>query len=196
VFKKKCRFCLVVLIVGFWYLVHSTRTHFYSYYSLVNFFMMIFFLIITSTILFLSYLQTNIIVMKIILLLSIRRISVLYYYLLLFTLLFLIHGQSHQPHLNNDNDIIIPITNISMPLFAKSNSHHIHLYIGSPPQRRIVIVDTGSQLLVFPCKPCRKCGSHHVSGSFFDPMYSSTDVRNQCVDCVFSKTVSSKIKSF
>jgi len=87
----------------------------------------------------------------------------------------------------NDNentpDIInIPLTNHSVPLIAKSNSHHVNVYVGSPPQRRLVIVDTGSRYLAFPCKPCRSCGIKHFSKEYFDPEYSTTDLNNQCYD--------------
>jgi hypothetical protein len=36
------------------------------------------------------------------------------------------------------------------------------LYIGSPPQRQSVIIDTGSNYLAFPCSKCKpgQCGSH------------------------------------
>jgi hypothetical protein len=75
----------------------------------------------------------------------------------------------------------IPLTDHSVPLFAVKDSHHVNVYIGSPPQRRIVIVDTGSRLLVFPCKPCVQCGTNHVSKTYFDLEYSSTDYRSN--DC-------------
>ena len=80
----------------------------------------------------------------------------------------------------------IPHTDFLVPLFAAKDSHHVHLYIGSPPQRRIVIVDTGSRLLVFPCEPCKVCGTKHISGNYFDPKISSTDLTNDCNQCVFS----------
>lgn len=81
----------------------------------------------------------------------------------------------------------LPRTDFAFPLFAARDSHHIHVYIGSPPQRRIVIVDTGSRLLVFPCHPCNQCGTKHVSGGYFDPEISSTDSTNDCNQCVFKQ---------
>lgn len=84
---------------------------------------------------------------------------------------------------------ILPRTDLAVPLFAAKDSHHVHVYVGTPPQRRIVIVDTGSRLLVFPCQPCSQCGTNHVSGNFFDPKISSTDVTNDCKKCVFKRKI-------
>mmetsp|Transcript_6199 Transcript_6199/g.7850 ORF Transcript_6199/g.7850 Transcript_6199/m.7850 type:complete len:428 (+) Transcript_6199:242-1525(+) len=84
----------------------------------------------------------------------------------------------------------IPVTNLSVPLFESQSSHHVHIYIGSPAQRRIVIVDTGSRLLVYPCEPCRRCGNNHISESYFDPKISFTDNTNDCEKCVFNSRIS------
>jgi len=83
--------------------------------------------------------------------------------------------------------VVVPISTLSVPLFATHLSHHAYVYIGSPPQRRVVIVDTGSRILSFPCKPCRQCGNRHVSDAFWDPGVSTTDVDNDCdrERCVF-----------
>jgi hypothetical protein len=88
----------------------------------------------------------------------------------------------------NDSQSNIPLTKYSVPLIAAFNSHHIYIYVGSPPQRRLVIADTGSRFLVFPCKPCTKCGNKHFSKEYFDPSYSTTDINNQCSarECFFS----------
>ncbi len=81
----------------------------------------------------------------------------------------------------------IPLTVNWVPLIAAHNSHHVNIYIGSPPQRRLVIVDTGSRTLVLPCKPCQNCGNKHFSKENLDLNYSSTDVRNLCNqnECTF-----------
>ena len=83
------------------------------------------------------------------------------------------------------NDVQIPHTTYSVPLFAAHQSHHAYIYIGSPAQRRLVIVDTGSKVLVFPCDPCRKCGRSHFSADFFSLATSTTDITSPCDDCVF-----------
>lgn len=60
-------------------------------------------------------------------------------------------------HLNNS----APITSLIYPLHAKSGTHHAYFYIGSPPQRQTLIVDTGSRLTAFLCQPhCPDCGTH------------------------------------
>ena len=74
----------------------------------------------------------------------------------------------------------IPLTHHAVPLIARHNSHHVNVYIGTPPQRRLVIVDTGSRTLVVPCKPCTHCGHQHFSREFFDPKKSLTDIANHC----------------
>ena len=85
------------------------------------------------------------------------------------------------PTVQSDVDSFdLPLTNLSVPLVHYMGSHHVNIYVGSPPQRRLVIVDTGSRYLVFPCKPCRRCGSTHYSKQYFDPSFSTTDVKNHC----------------
>lgn len=74
-----------------------------------------------------------------------------------------------------------PEATISVPLHATSGTHHAYVYVGSPPQRQALIVDTGSRLMAFPCRPCRQCGRH--TSSFFDPAISTTDVVPECGQC-------------
>ena len=72
--------------------------------------------------------------------------------------------------------------NITIPLHAKKGSHHVIIYAGSPPQRQTVILDTGSRLLAFPCKPCKRCGAH--VNPYFDPSQSSTIRFSKCGSCL------------
>jgi hypothetical protein len=44
-------------------------------------------------------------------------------------------------------------------LYQGYGTHYIDLWIGSPPQRQTVIVDTGSSVTAFPCGGCNECGS-------------------------------------
>ena len=79
---------------------------------------------------------------------------------------------------------IAPISTSAVPLHASDGTHHVYVYVGSPPQRRTLIVDTGSRLMAFPCKPCPSCGKH-TSGSHYDPRISTTDVPIPCGACKF-----------
>lgn len=72
--------------------------------------------------------------------------------------------------------------NLTVPLHAHSGTHHVHLYIGSPPQRQTLIVDTGSRVMAFPCKPCRSCGKH--ASPYFDPSRSTTQRASKCGNCI------------
>ena len=72
--------------------------------------------------------------------------------------------------------------NLTVPLHAHSGTHHVHVYIGSPPQRQTLIVDTGSRVMAFPCKPCANCGTH-VS-PYFDARQSTTYRESTCGECL------------
>ena len=74
------------------------------------------------------------------------------------------------------------VSNFTVPLHAHSGSHHVHVYVGSPPQRQTLIVDTGSRVMAFPCKSCKSCGVH-VS-PYFDPSRSTTQRASTCGKCV------------
>ena len=72
-----------------------------------------------------------------------------------------------------------PTSTLIYPLHAKSGTHHAYLYIGTPPQRQTLIVDTGSRLTAFPCEPhCPDCGIH--ASSQYHLQNSST---HEIVDC-------------
>lgn len=43
-----------------------------------------------------------------------------------------------------------------------SSYYTARLWIGTPPQRFALIVDTGSTVTYVPCSTCRHCGSHQV----------------------------------
>ncbi|KVH92463.1 Aspartic peptidase [Cynara cardunculus var. scolymus] len=56
------------------------------------------------------------------------------------------------------------------------------LWIGSPPQRFALIVDTGSTVTYVPCSTCEQCGKHQDPK--FDPELSSTYKPVKCnIDC-------------
>jgi hypothetical protein len=74
------------------------------------------------------------------------------------------------------DDVILPTASFIYPLHAHSGTHHAYLYIGSPPQRQTLIVDTGSRITAFPCQPhCPDCGIH-ASEQFYINKSSSHEV--------------------
>ena len=75
-----------------------------------------------------------------------------------------------------------PLTALIYPLHAKSGTYHAYLYIGTPPQRQTLIVDTGSRLTAFPCHPhCPDCGPHTTKPFHLDQ--SSTYRIVSCEEC-------------
>jgi len=51
-------------------------------------------------------------------------------------------------------------------------THYVNAWVGTPPQRVALIVDTGSHMTAFPCTGCKGCGSH--VDPYFDIEASST----------------------
>ena len=73
------------------------------------------------------------------------------------------------------------------PLFQGLGTHFSYIYVGTPPQRVSVIIDTGSHLTAFPCVGCA-CGKH--MDPYFDPTKSSTSRVPSCSGkkrCYFSQ---------
>eukprot|EP00977_Amphora_coffeiformis_P027180 scaffold34593_cov179-Amphora_coffeaeformis.AAC.18 len=63
------------------------------------------------------------------------------------------------------------------PLHEKSGTQHVHIWIGEPPTRQTLIVDTGSRFSATACEGCRDCGVH---ASPYLPRESSTRIPHQC----------------
>lgn len=61
---------------------------------------------------------------------------------------------------NNDKNENNYLSYESIPLKKGTGTHYVELYIGTPPQKASVIVDTGSSLTATPCKNCDSCGEH------------------------------------
>lgn len=81
----------------------------------------------------------------------------------------------------------IPTASMTVPMHYESGSHHIYIYVGSPrPQRRVLILDTGSRYMAFPCEPCKDCG-RHASPLYFNDTNSTTHRDNFHPNCVFAK---------
>lgn len=68
------------------------------------------------------------------------------------------------------------------------------VWVGTPPQRKTVIVDTGSHYTAFPCTGCTKCGEEHHTDKYFDPEKSSSFHANSCSnnECEASSSKSCK----
>eukprot|EP00915_Cephaloidophora_sp_WS-2016_P004758 GHVH01006352.1.p1 GENE.GHVH01006352.1~~GHVH01006352.1.p1 ORF type:complete len:508 (+),score=48.30 GHVH01006352.1:98-1621(+) len=52
---------------------------------------------------------------------------------------------------------------LTTPLYGTINDeayYYLNLFVGNPPQKQSVILDTGSSILAFPCHDCEKCGRH------------------------------------
>ena len=72
----------------------------------------------------------------------------------------------------------------AVPLSQGYGTHYANLWIGSPkPQRKTLIVDTGSHYMAFPCIGCRNCGDTFHTDPYFDPSKSKTFHRLQCDEC-------------
>lgn len=67
----------------------------------------------------------------------------------------------------------------------------MYVYVGSPPQRQTLIVDTGSRLLAFPCfRHCLGCGRH--ASQFYNHEISSTHVIPKCGKCYLNVSTCSE----
>jgi len=69
------------------------------------------------------------------------------------------------------------------PLFQGYGTHYSTVWVGSPPQRKSVIVDTGSHYTAFPCVGCNNCGEEHHTDPYFDSSKSSTFRALTCSEC-------------
>ena len=77
---------------------------------------------------------------------------------------------------------IAPLTSLIFPLHANSGTHHAYLYIGTPPQRQTLIIDTGSRITAFPCHPyCFDCAVH--ASKQFNLNASSSHSIVPCEEC-------------
>lgn len=79
----------------------------------------------------------------------------------------------------DDNGDIIEVSE----LFQGYGTHYVDLWVGTPPQRQTVIVDTGSGVTAFPCKGCQDCGSSYHASAFFVEENSSTFQKMTCDTC-------------
>lgn len=76
-----------------------------------------------------------------------------------------------------------------VPLYPGYGTHFVYIYVGTPPQRQSVIVDTGSHFTAFPCTGCSQCGQH--TDPYFDVRNSSSATVPNCKgQCVISQSYS------
>eukprot|EP00978_Attheya_sp_CCMP212_P013518 scaffold33965_cov51-Attheya_sp.AAC.2 len=59
-------------------------------------------------------------------------------------------------------------------LYQGYGTHYVDLWVGTPPQRQTVIVDTGSGSTAFPCSGCRDCGGQ-TDAMFHTDLYFMED---------------------
>lgn len=59
------------------------------------------------------------------------------------------------------------------------NYYYVNLFVGNPPKKQAVIIDTGSHLTSVPCMPlCESCGKHlnsyfTITSKLFDFLFCS-----------------------
>ncbi len=88
-----------------------------------------------------------------------------------------------------DSAATLPV--LLTPLYQGYGTHFSYVYIGTPPQRQSVIVDTGSHFTAFPCVGCQQCGSH--TDNYWDPKNSTTANVQKCNGgdlCTFGQSYS------
>jgi Xylanase inhibitor N-terminal len=71
-------------------------------------------------------------------------------------------------------------------LYQGYGTHYADVWCGTPPQRRTLIVDTGSATTAFPCSACSrngKCGTGHHTDGPYQELLSSSFHKLACADC-------------
>lgn len=63
-------------------------------------------------------------------------------------------------------------------------THYVNAWVGSPePQRKTLIVDTGSHYTAFPCTGCNNCGLKHHTDPYYNPEQSDSFHVLDCDEC-------------
>jgi len=78
-------------------------------------------------------------------------------------------------------------------LFEGYGTHYVDLWVGNPPQRQTVIVDTGSGITAFPCSGCRDCGApdYHIDRLFVEEESTTFD-KSTCSsasECIMDRSI-------
>jgi hypothetical protein len=77
-----------------------------------------------------------------------------------------------------------------IPTFPGTGTHFAEIYVGSPPQKASVILDTGSHLTSFVCASCTTCGHHTDPG--YDITKSTSGNKLACGDARCTPTFSDR----
>eukprot|EP00978_Attheya_sp_CCMP212_P012229 scaffold30403_cov53-Attheya_sp.AAC.1 len=74
-------------------------------------------------------------------------------------------------------------------LYQGYGTHYLDLWVGTPPQRQTLIVDTGSQATAFPCSACQTgCGKgYHLDSPFIEANSNSFSRVDNCSDCLLGR---------
>jgi hypothetical protein len=78
-------------------------------------------------------------------------------------------------------------------LYQGYGTHYVDLWVGTPPQRQTVIVDTGSSVTAFPCMDCSGCGDGYHIDNYFQEDLSTTFEDVECKDCLLGSCGSSPL---
>merc|ERR1719157_145790 len=77
-------------------------------------------------------------------------------------------------------------------LYQGYGTHYVDLWVGTPPQRQTVIVDTGSGVTAFPCSACSDCGKGYHASPFFVEADSVSFHKMKCENCSFNGSCNHK----
>lgn len=75
-----------------------------------------------------------------------------------------------------------------LPVYQDSGAYYIDMFVGTPPQRQTVMIDTGSENVAIPCTGCQDCGTHidtqfeKLQSTSFEELHC-----NKCLDGLCSK---------
>jgi hypothetical protein len=89
-------------------------------------------------------------------------------------------AQSWTQHEDAPDD---PFDMKSEELYQGYGTHYVDLWVGTPPQRQTVIIDTGSSVTAFPCSDCNNCGSEYHIDGYFQEDESSSFQDVECKEC-------------
>ena len=80
-------------------------------------------------------------------------------------------------------DAADPFAIKSDALYQGYGTHYVDLWVGTPPQRQTLIIDTGSSVTAFPCQDCFSCGSGYHTDANFQEHDSTTFLKVDCDEC-------------